>query len=325
MKRFKSYLSVLLVGLMVFVVSACGNNASENNSANNNASNDAAVESEEGTEEVLTQYPLTVVDSFDREITIDEEPTTIVSIAPNITEIVAALDAEDKLIGRTDYCDFPTEISEVESIGSITEPNVERIVELDPDVVIASTPVTKEVVDQIEELGLKIIVLSEEQNFDGAYEEIIKVGEVVNKKVEAEEIVSGMKTKYDEVVAKVKDLEKPSVYYVVGFGQYGDFTATGDTYIHPIIEAAGGENIAAEDEGWGYSLEKLVEKDPEIIICSQYFDTKAGIEATDGYKDLSAVVNGKLLEIDNNMIDRQGPRLIDGLEAMAKLIHPEAF
>ena len=124
---------------------------------------------------------------------------------------------------------------------------------------------------------------------------------------------------------KVKDVSRPRVYYVVGFGEAGDFTAGGDTFIGTIIEMAGGDNVAKDLQGWQYSLEKLIEQDPDIIICSKYYDAKAGIEQAQGYKDLRAVKEGRLLEIDNNLLDRQGPRLADGLEELAKLIHPELF
>jgi iron complex transport system substrate-binding protein len=105
----------------------------------------------------------------------------------------------------------------------------------------------------------------------------------------------------------------------------GDFTAGKGTFIGKMIEMAGGKNAADDVEGWSYSLEKLVEKNPDIMICSMYYDTKKGIQSTNGYKDLDAVKNGKLFEIDNNLLDRQGPRLADGLVELAKIIHPESF
>jgi len=88
---------------------------------------------------------------------------------------------------------------------------------------------------------------------------------------------------------------------------------------------AGGKNAASDVTGWNYSLEKLVEKNPDILICSNKFNSKNGIKSTKGYKDLDAVKKNKLFEIDEDIISRQGPRLADGLEALAKIIHPEAF
>ncbi len=112
---------------------------------------------------------------------------------------------------------------------------------------------------------------------------------------------------------------------MVGFGEFGDFTAGGGTFISEMIKRANGNNIADDVEGWSYSLEKVVEHDPEIVILSKYFDAKSGFIAANGYKDLTAVQKDNVFEIDNNLIDRQGPRLAQGFEALAKIIHPDAF
>ncbi len=112
---------------------------------------------------------------------------------------------------------------------------------------------------------------------------------------------------------------------MVGFGQWGDFTAGGDTFIGEMLDMAGADNIASDLEGWAYSLEKIVEADPEIMICSQHWGAKEGLESTDGYRELSAVVEGRLFAFDNDAVDRQGPRLATGLRALAAIIHPELF
>lgn len=280
---------------------------------------------DEKKQEIVTTYPMTIKDSYDREVVIEAEPKTVISIAPNITETIFALNAGDKLVGRTDYCDYPEEVDNIQTIGSLREPNIEKIVELKPDLVIASTHFKKEVLQKLEESGLKVIVLYGPESFDGVYSTIKNIGLVLNKKEQAQKIVTDMKSKVDEVTVKVKDKDKPSVYYVIGFGEYGDYTATKETFIAQMIEMAGGQNAANDSEGWKYSLEKLVEKDPHILVCSKYFDSKAGIQAANGYKDLTAIKEGRLYEMDNNMLDRQGPRLADGLFELAKIVHPDAF
>ncbi|GAB6149878.1 MULTISPECIES: ABC transporter substrate-binding protein [Clostridium] len=274
---------------------------------------------------VSVTYPLKIKDSYNREVTIDKEPTRIVSIAPNITETIFALGKGNKLVGRTDYCDYPKEVNNITAIGSLTEPNIEKIVELKPDVVIASTHFKKDVLTKLEKMNIKVVVLYGPETFDGVYDTISKVAEVINAKSEADKLVSDMKNKVSSINYKIKDKNKPKVYYVVSYGKMGDFTSGGDTFIGNMIEMAGGNNAASDVKGWKYSVEKLVEKNPDIIICSKYFDAKKGIQQTPGYKDLKAVKDGKLIEIDNNLLDRQGPRVVDGLESLAKIIHPEAF
>ncbi|MDP4146411.1 MAG: ABC transporter substrate-binding protein [Bacillota bacterium] len=270
-------------------------------------------------------YPLTITDTYKRKVTIDKKPTTIVSLAPNITEIVYALNASDRLKGRTDYCDYPKSVSSVPSVGNITDPSVEKIVELKPDVVIASNLTKKDIIDKLEKLNIKVVALHGSEDLEGAYDTIEKVGQILDENNNANKIVSDMKNKVDNIENKVKAAKKPKVYYVVSYGQYGDYTGGKGTYVDKMILAAGGNNIAEDAEGWKYSLEKVVEHDPEIIVCSKYFDTKAGLINANGYRDLSAVKSGKVFEIDNNLLDRQGPRMADGLEALAKIIHPELF
>ncbi|NLP46950.1 MAG: ABC transporter substrate-binding protein, partial [Epulopiscium sp.] len=204
-------------------------------------------------------------------------------------------------------------------------PNIEKMVELKPDIVIAATHFKKEALEKLETLGIPVIILYDGESFEEVYEVIETMGEIFNRSTEAENIIHNMKQKVKQVMDKVKDQEKPSVYYVVGFGEYGDYTAGGDTFIGKMIEMAGGKNVAKEAEGWAYSLEKLVEQNPDILICSKHFDSKAGIELANGYKELSAVKEGRLYEIDNDLLDRPGTRLADGLEELARLIHPNVF
>lgn len=312
MNKFKKVLVVFLALIMVTSLVACGkDNKLEGNDNQKNVA--------------VTKYPLTIKDSYDREVTIDKEPERIISLGPNVTEAVYALGKGDKLIGRTDFCDYPEEVKDVTSVGSIQTPSIEKVLELKPDIVISSTHFPKEILQKFEDLGVKIVALYGEDSFEGAYNTLEKMGELLNANEKASEVVKNMKEKVEYVTSKVKGLDTPSLYYVIDFGQYGDYTATGDTFIHKMIVMAGGKNIADDAAGWKYSIEKVLEKNPSMVIVPQYFDAKGRIVTTNGYKDLEAIKNGKLFEIDNNMLDRQGPRLADGLEELAKIIHPEAF
>ncbi|NLY44353.1 MAG: ABC transporter substrate-binding protein [Clostridiaceae bacterium] len=270
-------------------------------------------------------FPMVITDSYNRQVRIDKEPQRVISIAPNITEIIFALNMSDKLIGRSEYCDWPEEVKDIASVGLIDNPSIEKIIELKPDLVLVSTHFKKEIVEKLETLGVNVAAFYGDENFEGVYETIQNVGIVLNAKDEAQKLVAEMKAKVQDVLERVKDRPRPSVYYAVSFGKEGDYTAGKGTFIGQMIEMAGGKNAADDVEGWAYSLEKLVEKDPDIIICSKYFNSKQGIENTNGYKDLRAVKEGRLFEIDNNLLDRQGVRQADGLIELAKIIHPEAF
>jgi iron complex transport system substrate-binding protein len=269
-------------------------------------------------------YPLSITDSYQRRVAISRPPRRIVSLAPNITETLFALGKGRLLVGRTDYCDYPVAARRVTTVGNLLSPNIEKITQLQPDLVIASTHFPKAVLTKLAELGIKVVVLYGEASFTGAYETIRKVGRIVNADRAATQVIVRMKQKVAAVAAKVRGRPKPRVYYVVSFGRSGNYTAGRDTFIGAMLKLAGGVNVAADTVGWQYSVEKLVAHNPELVICSQYFNTKASLRQATGSRDLAAVKAGRLYEIDNNLLDRQGPRLADGLAALARIIHPEA-
>ena len=272
---------------------------------------------------MATAYPVTVKDSNGDELLIEKEPSKIISIAPNITEMLYAIGAGDRLIGRSDYCDYPEEALNVESIGSIMTPDLEKIISLEPDIVIVSTHFLDETEKQLSDLGIKVIVLYEEHSVTGVYTMIETLGTILNLQKNATVLVEDMKSSIEETVDAVKGLEAPSVYYVIGYGEFGDYTAGGDTFAGELITMAGGNNIGKEVSGWSYSLERLLEVDPDIIVLPDYY--KEGFMTADNYKELSAVKNGNVYVIDINLIDRQGYRNAEGLRMLAEIFHKDAF
>ncbi|GKU26749.1 ABC transporter substrate-binding protein [Clostridium folliculivorans] len=265
-----------------------------------------------------------ITDSYNREVSLDKVPQRVVTLSPGATETIFALKKESVLVGRSDYDDYPAEVSKIEKVGGLENPNIEKITELKPDLVIAGAHFSKEVLKKLEDLGIKVAVLYGEDNFDGAYKNILDTAEVLGVKNDGQKIVDGMKKKVSQVEEKIKDSKKVKLYYVVDFGKQ-DFTAGGDTFVGQLIEKAGGDNIAKDVKGWNYSFEKIVENNPDVIILSDKYDAKKRFIQADRYKDLSAVKANKVFEIDDNMLVRQGPRQADGLEALAKILHPEAF
>lgn len=336
---------VLLIVVMMFSIISCGNNEAggsnniaeanvseenTNNATEENTNNATEENTSNATEEDASvveeaYYPITFVDGMDREVTIESEPMTVISLAPSMTEMIFAIGDGEKLVGRTDYCNFPEEVFDIDSIGSLREPNLEAIIALNPDLILMSTHASEEVLLKFEEAGLNVAILIAQESFDGVYEIMDQVGMIFNKAEQAAALTEKMKSDVEAVKALVEGAEKKSVYYVVGYGEYGDYTATGDTFIHEMLDMAGGDNIAADATGWSYNLETIIEKDPEYIICSELWDTKAALETTEGYMDLTAVKDGKLLEINQDLLSRQGPRLAEGLTALVKLLHPELF
>lgn len=260
-----------------------------------------------------------------KEVIIKEESMRIISIAPTITELIYALGKGDQLVGKSDYCNYPEATNGVQSIGSLDEPNVEKILELQPDIVFVSAHFKEDIAKKLEDLGIQIVVIYNAEDFNGSYEAINMVGELINAKDKSQELVASLEKEIQAIKEKVREREMPKVYYVVGFGKDGDYTATGDTFIAQMIESAGGANIAMDAIGWKYSLEKIIEEDPEYILISQNYGMKDEFELAEGYKALSAVKNDKVIEIDDDLLSRQGPRLAQGVESLAKILHPDLF
>ncbi|MBN2221376.1 MAG: ABC transporter substrate-binding protein [Vallitaleaceae bacterium] len=273
--------------------------------------------------EVAVAYPLTITDSMGRSITFESEPQSVVSIAPNITEMIYALGLENRLIGRTELCDFPEAVLSIDTIGTLMEPNIEKIVSLKPEVVIASTHFSEESEKQLSDLGIKVVILYEEHQMDGIYTMIETMGSIFNVSDQANQVVNHMKTSIEETATKVEGLEAPSVYIVIGYGEYGDYTAGGDTFMHQLISLAGGKNIASEVQGWSYSLESLIEADPSIILINE--DLKEDFILSENYQDLSAVKENRVFGINTDLLDRQGIRNAEGIRLLAEIFHPESF
>ena len=189
--------------------------------------------------------------------------------------------------------------------------------------VLTSTHFSDENAEKLNELDMKRLSLYDEADMEGVYNMITTLGEVLNRQEKAAKLIADMQ----ETVATVKDqvngLDTPSVYYVVGFGDGGDYAATGDTFIHGLIETAGGNNIAKDATNWSYTREKLIEADPDMIVVRK--GQKEEFSSTEGYKELTAVKEGHVYEIDNNLLDRQGYRNAEGVMELAKIFHPEAF
>ncbi len=272
-----------------------------------------------------TVYPLEFTDSYGNSVRIESAPQRIVSCGPAITELVYELNQQDKLVGRTDYCNYPEACLEITSVGAIDTPSVEAIVALQPDLVITSSVFSKDAYEQLTGLGIKVICFNEERDPDGVYNMIASFGQVMNANEEASAAIVEMKSKIESIQSRIHASQQaaPSVYYVVSFGEYGDFTCGGDTYIHQIITLAGGRNIAEDVVGWSFSVDQLIEKDPDIIIVPLW--AKEDFVKTAPYDQLSAVKNGKVYTIDTDMLDRQGVRNADAIEKLASIFYPEEF
>ena len=280
-------------------------------------------------------FPVTVTDARGRDITLEAAPERIVSLAPSNTEIVCALGACDLLVGVTDFDDYPAEVADVQDVVIAAQVDVELVVEAEPDLILAAgnelTPTA--VIEQLDDLGLPVLVLYPE-TLDEVMDDIRTVGRVLGREPEAATLTEDMEGRVADVVAAVEGADAPTTLYEVFYSEGTTYTAGEGSFLASLIELAGGEPVTGDAQGV-LAAEQLVAADPELILLgTASYDPSlaesdaalAAVAGRAGWSDLAAVRNGAVVPyLDDIVTTRPGPRIVDGLEALARAIHPGRF
>jgi len=279
---------------------------------------------------LATDYPLTLTDDLGREVTIEAPPQRIISLAPSNTEILFELDLGDRVVGVTDYCNFPAEALDKPKIGGPSTPSTESIVALEPDLVLAAGINSTDTITTLEGLGLTVFGI-EATDLDDLLNDINTVGRITDREAEAETLTTNMRNRINVVTAKTAGLspeETPRTFHICWHDPI--YTAGQGTFIHDLIEKAGGENIFADIEGYSaVDLETLIARDPEVIIVTAMGGANSStwewITTESRLAEVSARVNNREHFVESNWLERPGPRIVLGLEQLAKLIQPALF
>ena len=276
-------------------------------------------------------YPLTLTDDAGRQITLSAAPIRIVSLAPSNTEIVCALTACDELVGVTDFDDFPAQVTAVTHVVVGAVVDVEKVVAARPQLILAAgnglTPGT--VVDQLTQLGYPVLSLYP-HDLDGVYHDISLVGAAIDSGSVADNLVASLKARAGAVATKVAGAPRPRTFYEVGVFEGSIYTAGKDSFLSSLVSLAGGAPITGDAATTAIQLEDLIAADPELILLGDAaYDpsiTAATVAARPGWGDMAAVSGGRIMVVLKDVvITRPGPRIVDGLEALARAIHPELF
>ncbi len=258
-------------------------------------------------------------------------PERIVSMAPNVTEILFALGLGDRVAGVTRFCDHPPEARALRKIGGLVDPSVEIVRSLDPDLVIAFRGNPLRLVERIGKLGLPVFVLDIGEGLEDLPRLIVKIGRITRTEERAEELADGLRRRFEAVDAALSGLRSRPKVFVLLYGQ-GLWTCGGESYLDDLIGRAGGTNVASGlPKKWAlYKRERIISDDPDVIFIlsrsSADFSTgKAWLSGTAGIGAVSAVRTGRVYELDENAASRFGPRLADVLDRLAALLHPERF
>jgi iron complex transport system substrate-binding protein len=268
----------------------------------------------------------TIIDDLGREVTIDGTPSRIVSLAPSNTEILFALGLEDKVFGVTEYCNYPEEASAKEKVGGYSGVDIEKVVAINPDLILAADMHKTEVIPALEDLGFTVIALAP-YSLQETMDSITFIGALTDTEATAAQIVDDMEQgikAVTDVTDGLTEEEKIKVLYVIW---YDPISSVGsDTRIHELIEIAGGINIA-EVAGEGYptlALEEIVSINPQVIIVNDDVSLQSILNDS-RLSEVDAIINGRVYSINADLTNRPTARIVEGLELMAEMIHPELF
>ena len=269
----------------------------------------------------------TFVDDLGRKLYLAKAPSRVVSMAPSITEILFAIGAEEQLVGVTEYCDYPPEARTKPKIG-YSHPNLESIIRLQPDLVLAPREFLRaEMLSKLEHLKIATFIL-EARTIEDIPAHIQTIGRLVERPARADEVASEVRRRIAEVRARTEHRSRPRVLYVLNSQPL--ITAGPGSFIHRLIEMAGGTNIVDHSTSPypRLNIEEVLKRDPELIVFPVGGSDRVPESEQQQWQrwtTLSAVRNGRLHHINADLLNRPGPRIVEGLDALARIIHPEVF
>lgn len=301
----------LALGVLLLLVAACAPSAATNRPSTPTG----------------TSFPMTITDDAGRAVTIKTAPKRVISLAPSNTEILYALDLGDMVVGVDSYSDYPPQARQKEQVGGYSTPSLEKVVALAPDLILATQIHSAAVVPALEQRGLTVVVLAPKQ-IEGVLDNIRLIGRITGHTTKAAEVATALGQRIERVTAKTQGAPRLRVFFELS----PELSTVGPgTFIDDLVAKAGGENIAADaTTSWPrLSQEVVILRNPEVIVLGEMGSEAAmqpeSVKARPAWQGVRAVKEDRVYRLNPDLIHRPGPRVIDGLEQMAKAIHPELF
>ena len=265
-------------------------------------------------------------DGIGRKVSVIPDPQRIISLAPNLTEVLFALGLGDRIVGVTSYCDFPEAAKSREKVGDTLRPNLERIIALKPDLVLVTTSSQLENITRRLDLLSIPVYVTNPRTVQQVLASIETLGMVTGTTAQAQSLADNLAKRIHTVESRVKDLPKPRVLYVLQTGPL--ITAGRNTFINDLINLAGGVSISGEEptDFPQFSRETVIARSPEVIVAPSIHGTEL-VKAADLQRDFAmtpAVRANRIVRVNPDCVDRPGPRIVDGLEQLARGLHPES-
>ncbi len=319
MKKVHALLFILLLSIGVLVGCGTANNETEKNDNNQGA----------GTEQPeSTSFPVTIKDATGEEVVIESKPERIVSLIPSNTEIAFELGLGDKIVGVTDNDTYPEEVKGKETVGDM-EFNVEKIISLQPDLVLghgSAMGLSEEGIQQLRGAGITVFTVQDADTFSEVYDSIEVIGKATGAAEEAEKLVSNMRTKVEEIQEKVAEIkDKKNVYIEI---DPAHFTVGKDSIMDEMLTMVNAENIVTES-GWPQlDQEAVIAANPDVIVLTYGDYVENAVQqvlSREGWQDMNAIKNEQVVDVNSDTVTRPGPRLVEGVEELAKAVYPDLF
>ncbi len=294
---------------------------------------DTPVEPTQTPTEAPAPGAMRMLDGLGREITLAGPAQAIVSLAPSNTEILYAVGAGDQVVARDSFSDFPAEALALPDIGGGFSPlDLETILSLEPDLVLAADITPPEQVQELEDLGLVVFLLANPLDYEGLFFNLELVGQLTGHFQEGQALSDALRARVEAVQEKVTGIDDRLLvfYQIDSTDPNAPWTAGPGNFIDTLIGMAGGRNLGASlGEPWAQiSVEALITQDPDVIFVGDFIFggvTAQDVSSRAGWQSIAAVENARVYEFDDNLVSRPGPRLVLGLETMAALLYPELF
>ncbi|KMK97367.1 ABC transporter substrate-binding protein [Rossellomorea marisflavi] len=307
---------VLALFLALGLLTACGT-----------TDNKAEEKSSEKSSESVSE-PVTVEDALGDDITLEKAPEKIVTLIPSNTEILFELGLGENVVGVTDFDNYPKEAADIEKIGGM-EFNVEKIVGMKPDLVLAheSTAVSaKAGLDQIRDSGIPVYVVRDASSFDKVYTTIENIGKLVGENEKAEKVVSDMKDGIESIKEKTASVKDKKSVYVEVSGEPEIYSTGKNTFVDEMLATINADNVMGDQEGWiNVSEEDVLAKNPDVIITTYGEQAVQQVLDRSAWKDVQAIKDEEVHDVNTDLVTRSGPRIVEGVEEIAKAVYPELF
>ena len=320
--RQKFYALFFLLVLSLGILAGCGNTTDKAEDKTN------AEGQTEQTEKAA--FPVTINDALDNKVVIEEEPKTLISLIPSNTEIIYALGLGEKVVGLTTNDTYPEETAEVEKVGDFNI-DIEKVIALNPDLVFAheSSATTQEAgLQQIRDAGINVFIVNDAVNFEDVYKTINTIGQLTGTTEDAEALTADMKAKLDEIKEKAATVTEKKKVYIEISPAPEIYTVGKNTFMDVMLQTINAENAAGDLEGWpSIDQESVLERNPDVIITTyNYVEDPVGqVTSREGWSEITAVKNKQVVEVHPDLVNRPGPRIVEGVEELAKAVYPEVF